>query len=175
MSSRFRRPAGRFFSTRYELERQDRDISIYQDVYGTEVQWWFYDRTNSETDDVYDEGAFFGGRRWDGPHRVPVLSAMHLQGPDSTDDGGQYNVDHIQLRVSYNQLQRIGFGPLPDQDTTTHYSDRFVYDNKVFTVDSISVRGQFEQTGRDVIVAITATQLRPDDLVNDVDFARYSA
>lgn len=168
---------GRFFSPKYDLKRMDRDIELHQRTFGTVVQWYFYDPEASVYDDVYDEGqaAPGGGRRWKGPTPVPVLSANRREGQKVITDDGMYVVDTIDLRLSYEQSRKVGLIPEMSQNQEQHYSDRFVYDNLVWGIRDISITGQFEPSGRDIMVRILGVRLRPDELVNDPDFAKWSA
>lgn len=60
-----------------------------------------------------------------------------------------------------------------DIDTAVFLNDRIVYDSKVFRVAAIEVLGQIQR--RDIVVGIDATQIKPDQLVNDPQFKPYSA
>lgn len=156
----------------------DRDIELHQRTFGTTVDWYFYDPVHSTFDDVYDEGqdlAGTGGRRWRGPVTLPVLSANRTEGTKVTTDDGMYVLDTIDLRMGYEQARRVGLVPEISQNQETHYSDRFIYDNLVWGIRDIQIRGQFEPSGRDMMVRVLGVRLRPDELVNDVDFVEYSA
>jgi hypothetical protein len=154
----------------------DRDIEKHQQAFGTVVQWYFYDPENSQYDDVYDEGSDSGnGRRWKGPITVPVLSANRREGSNITSDDGMYVVDTIDLRLSYEQARRVGLVPEISRNHEMHYDDRFIYDDRVWGIRDISVTGQFEASGHDIMARVLGGQLRPDELVNDIDFARWSA
>jgi hypothetical protein len=59
-----------------------------------------------------------------------------------------------------------------DIKTGNYLKDRVVYDRKVFRVVQISIRGQMQR--RDIIVAISTTQVKPDELVMDAQFAAWS-
>lgn len=166
---------GRFFSPKWEARRIDRDIELHQRAFGTTIDWYFYDPAESVYDAVYDEGQDLGeGRRWNGPTPIPVLSANRREGPNITSEDGMYVVDTIDVRMSYEQARRVGLVPEMSRNHEQHYSDRFVYDNIVWGIRDISVTGQFEASGHDIIVRILGVQKRPDELVNDIDFKRWS-
>lgn len=168
---------GRFFPPKYDLTRQDRDLTQHQRTFGQEVQWYFYDPETSVYDDVYGEGegSGSGGRRWKGPIPIPVLSAVRQEGFKVISDDGKYVLDSLDLRLSYEQVRRVGLAPDLDQSTETHQNDRIVYDNRVFGIRNIQITGQFEQAGRDVMARVLCVQVRPDELVNDPDFKQWSA
>lgn len=166
-----------FFSPRFDGRRQDRDIEQHQRAFGTIVQWYFFDSTNSVFDDVYDEGNAapgIGGRRWNGPHPMPVVSANRREGAKPSTDDGRYVVDTIDLRISYEQARRVGMKPEISQNHEAHLNDRFIYDNRVFEIKDISVTGQFDPSGLDVMLRVLGTQIRPDELVNDLDFQKWA-
>jgi hypothetical protein len=61
---------------------------------------------------------------------------------------------------------------MADIDTNNYEFDRIVYDEKVFRVTEIAIRGKI--VTRPTIVTITATQLKPDELVEDSAFINYN-
>lgn len=169
---------GRFFTPKWDLRRMDRDIALHQRAFGTTVDWYFFEPAQSTWDEIYGEGqdtAVTGGRRWRGPIKIPVLSANRREGPKVTSEDGMYILDTIDLRMSYEQARRVGLTPEISQNQEQHYNDRFVYDNLVWGIRDISITGQFEASGRDIMVRILGVRLRPDELVNDPDFAEWSA
>lgn len=171
----FGRPRGRFFSTRDEMRRMDRDIELFQSTYGTEVAWYFYRAGASTIDDIYDEGSVTGGKVYDGPVRIPVLSAVPTQGREENDDQGFATYDHITLRLSFEQARKAGFSGNLVQDREQHLLDRFVFRARVFEVNEIQLAGHFDASNRDMVFSIAATQVRPDELVDSPSFAQYSA
>jgi hypothetical protein len=167
----------RFFSPKYDSRRIDRDIEQHQRAFGTYIEWYFFDPVNSTFDDVYGEGQDLAGtgRRWRGPVPIPVLSANRREGQKSTTDDGQYVLDTIDVRMSYEQARRAGLLPEMSHNNELHVRDRFVYDNIVWGIRDISVTGQFEPSGHDTMMRVLGVMLRPDEMVNDPDFSRYSA
>lgn len=169
---------GRYFTPKFDSRRIDRDIEQHQRAFGTFVEWYFFDPVNSTFDDIYDEGASTsgsGGRRWTGPIPMPVVSANRREGLKSTSDDGQYVLDTIDLRISYEQARRAGLLPEMSHNNELHIRDRFVYDGIVWGVRDISVTGQFEPSGHDTMMRILGVMLRQDELVNDPDFVKYAA
>lgn len=169
---------GRFFPPKYETRRIDRDIQLHQRAFGQVVAWYFFNPTNTRTDSVYDEGndvAVTGGRRWRGPIPIPVLSAVRREGVRTTTDDGQFVLDTLDVRLSHEQTRRVGLLPDMSQNTELHLRDRIIYDDRVFGIRDISVTGQFEAAGHDVMLRILGVRVRPDELVNDLDFVRWSA
>lgn len=166
---------GRFFPTKYEAKRQDRDIVAHQRSFGTSVLWYFFDQGASAYDDIYGEGQDFGGgRRWFGPVTMPVLSANRLEGVKIVNDDGLYSLDTINLRVSYEQVRKSGLVQDIAHFHETHLNDRFIYDNRVWGIQEIRVTGQFDPSGHDVVAMVAGSQIRADELVNDLDFGPWS-
>lgn len=166
---------GRFFPSRYEARRQDRDIAIHQRSFGTAVLWYFFDPGASAFDDIYSEGQDYGGgRRWFGPHTIPVVSANRREGMKVVTDDGLYSLDTIDLRLSYEQARKSGLLPEVSRNHEVHLNDRFIYDDRVWGIRDISTTGQFDPSGHDVMVRVQGVQLHADELVNDLDFQRWS-
>lgn len=119
---------------------------------------------------IYDEGTA-GGRVYNGPIDLPCLQVIHEEGGDSDGERGFYFNDDLHVTLSFATYKRAGF-PTPDLTTSDYLRDRMVYDNKVFRVMKINILGQIQQ--RDIVVSIEATQVKPDELVFDQQFSRYS-
>lgn len=182
--SRFGRPRGRFFSTRDEMQRMDRAMEIQQQVFGDEVEWYFHLPRVEEgwvdgsvSDDIYDEGLVTsgdGGKRYDGPLRIPVLGINVAQGQEVNDDQGFATYDHVKFTASYEQLRRAGLDRDLIGNREEHLHDRFVWRDRVFDVESIQTSGHFEHSGRDMTVLVTANQVRSDELYDSPIFAKYA-
>jgi hypothetical protein len=129
------RVKGRFFTNDFELSRLDRDIRQEQEYHGTTVDWYFY--LGSQVDDVYDEGP----ADWKGPVKMPVVSAVPVQGANVTGDSGLYVTDRITLRLSLDQVVTRGLGRGLSSNFEQHYRDRFVYRNHVYSIEDIRIDG----------------------------------
>lgn len=153
-------------------------MESFQAVFGTEVLWFFFQPVGPGSptvlDDVYDEGAVASGKTYDGPLRIPVLSAVPAQGAENPDDQGFATYDRIVLRMSYEQVRRAGLSQNLIQDRESRLLDRFVYRSRVFDVTALQTSGHFEQTGADTVLQVSGVQLRPDELLDSPTFARYS-
>lgn len=167
---------GRYFTDLYERHRINRDIRQEQEDHGMIVLWYFYAPQDTVPNDVYDEGdARLGGRRWKMPPlRVPVLSADRVEGARQPTDFGFYTVDTIRIRVSFQQATDAGLLPELSLNTDLHLQDRVVYDRRVFELEDLNVTGQFDSSGQDVMVLVSGTRVRPDELVNDPDFKEFA-
>jgi hypothetical protein len=134
------------------------------------VQYYRYSHTDPAGEDLYDE-ATGQGKVYAGPYRIPALHVIHSQGAAQDTPQGLYSVDNLSITASFDALRRLGFTD-QDIDHDKYLTDRLVYDDAVFRVTSIAVLGQIQN--RDIIVSIEAVQVKPDELVNDVQFAHWS-
>jgi hypothetical protein len=105
-------------------------------------------------------------------YEIEVLHVTHVEGgnEDRTQYGQYYN-DNIYLTASFEQLKRLGMTEL-DLQHQTYLNDRLVYDFRVFRVTRLQVMGQIQR--RDVIVSIEGTQVKPDEMANDVQFEAFA-
>ncbi|MFF8283338.1 hypothetical protein ACF06W_11515 [Streptomyces albus] len=129
---------------------------------------WQYDE--SEMHPVYDEGTGVG-RRFYGRWQLPALHVNHVEAANSEPrDSGLYIVDSLHVTCGFDQLSKTGLSGVNIRHGA-YQRDRIAYDNVLFAVQHVDIRGQIRR--RDVIVTIDATQIRDDELVNDPDFAAY--
>jgi hypothetical protein len=159
------------FSVDFETSEIYRGLRDWQRWTGDEVYYYRFAYDQSTKDPVYGEATGPLGRVFFGPNLVPALHVVHIEGDnDNTEDGFYYN-DRAHVTFSFDQLKRMGMNKM-DLNTQNYLKDRFVYDTKVFRVTSVQILGQIQQ--RDIIVAIDATQVKPDEMVNDIQFAQYA-
>jgi hypothetical protein len=92
------------------------------------------------------------------------MHVTEIQGGNTQGDKGFYMNNDLRCVVPYNLYSGVGMSQ-SDIDTGTYEMDRIVYKTKVFEVQLISIEGQIED--RPTIVAIDATQLKADQLVED--------
>lgn len=172
----FTRPQGRFFRVNDELRRMNRAMEAEQQVHGTYVQWWFLDRAKTVVDDIYDEGFVEGGKHYDGPRRIPVMSASAAQGQDDNPgDQGFMVWDNVTLRLSFDQARRAGLSGDLIRDRARHLHDRFVFRAAVYDVSDIQTSGHFDPATRDTTFHIVGRMLRPDELIDAPQFHAFSA
>ena len=162
---------GRFDSDKYETQEIHRGIRGFQSaqVYD-EIQYYRFLRTASESHDIYDEAAG-EGRVYRPPVTVPCLHVTHDEGESQAGDTGFYVNDNVYVTASFDQLYRTGL-TFQDVQHESYLKDRFTYDNKVFRITHIHVLGQVAR-GRDIVLSIEGTQIKPSELVNDQQFAAY--
>jgi len=158
------------FSPDLETNEIEDGLRGYQDGYGDSVEYYRFLPESSTIHDIYDEGTN-GGRSYNGPINLPCLQVIHEEAGNEDTDIGFYYSDDLHITLPFQTFRRAGF-PNPDLTTSDYLRDRIVYDGKVFRVMKINVLGQIQR--RDVIVSIEATQVKGDELVNDIQFAQYS-
>lgn len=157
--------AGRF-DFRYELDSiatgMRKDL---QEQVGQTIQWWVYDNDDTNIDPIYDTGdPVLGGRVFFNPIYLPVLGAVKREGRTPLNDEGFYTVDSFTITFSADAAIKAGLGDIilrPDQ----HGVDRLIYENKVFFIEQVRVRGIL--TAGYTICAVDATQVKDEELVND--------
>lgn len=161
---------GRFNTDTWESREIMQALRGYQStqVYD-EVEYYRFSHRLSEMGDIYDEGVGVG-KVYRPPVVVPVLHVNHEEGPNEDTDAGFYFNDDLYIQASFDQLYRTGL-VFQDIRTNKYLKDRIVYDTRVFRVTNMSILGQVRE--RDIIVAIQATQVKPDELVNDPQFADF--
>lgn len=142
----------------------------WQSVDGDWINYYRFDEAHSQVDPIYDE-PYGAGLRWLEPVRVEALHVTHVQGGNEDSDRGFYYNDDLDVRVPFDLFIQAGMS-MADIDTGNYLKDRIVYDRKVFRIKTIAIRGQMQQ--RDIIVGITGTQLKPDELVWDQQFADWA-
>ena len=135
--------------------------------------WISYYRLNEAAvvrDEVYDE-AIGQGLIYFPPVRVQCLHVIHVEGGNEYGDKGFYYNDSLDAKIAFDLFLQAGMA-MADIETGNYDNDRVVYDRKLFRVTTLAIEGQVQQ--RDIIVGLEATQLKPDELVNDVMFAAWS-
>lgn len=147
-----------------------RALRGWQHEIGDSVIWWRFAYASSQIDEIYDEATGIG-RVFYGPWTVPTIHCEHIEGGNTEPrDSGLYQVDQLHVTAEFRQLQRTGLS-LMDLQTGGYQRDRLAYDNKLFGISSCLVLGQIRR--RDIIVSITAVQIKNDELVDDPQFAQY--
>ena len=103
------------------------------------------------------------------PGAVPARQP-HRGRHENSDKGFYYN-DELDAQIAFDLFLQAGM-TMADIETGNYVKDRVLYDRKLFRVTQLSVEGQIQQ--RDIIVGLSASQLKPDELVNDTQFAEWS-
>jgi hypothetical protein len=145
-------------------------MSAWQGLDGDWIAYYHLDEAKSQIDDVYDEptGA---GLVFHAPVRVEVLHSTDTRGGNEYGDKGFYTNRDLDVKVMFDKFIQAGMS-LADIDTENYLKDRVAYDRKIFRVTQIAIEGKMQE--RNIVVNITGTQLKPDELVLDSVFADWA-
>ena len=144
----------------------------YAENNGDWLAYYRFDPLASVMDDVYDEPATgSGGLKYKPLVRVECLHVTHIEGGNENSDLGFYYNDDLDASIAFDLFLQAGMS-MADIETGNYLKDRVVYDRKLFAVTQLAVEGQIQQ--RDIVIGLSATQIKPDELVNDVQFAAWS-
>jgi hypothetical protein len=157
------------FSAEVETQEISEGLRGYQPAFGDHIDYFRFSHGKSKKHSVYDE-AVEVGRQFAGSVDVPVLDVRHGMGDVQGQQDGFYTVDSLQVSASFRQLSRTGLTEI-DLRTNNYLRDRIAYDGRLFRVREMRVLGQIQRS--DVVVEMSAVQLKPDELVNDPQFAQY--
>lgn len=158
------------FNINTETTLIHRGLRGWQRQIGDSVIWWRFDYAQSQMDPIYDEGTSVG-RVFYGPWTIPTIHCEHIEGTNTEPrDEGLYQVDELHVIAEFRQIQEVGL-TFMDLRTGNYQRDRLAYDNKLFQIQECLVLGQIRR--RDIIVSITATQIKNDELVDDPQFSAY--
>lgn len=153
-----------------ETDRMFQGMRGWRDTFGDWLDYYRFNEAKSDIDPVYDEvgpNGFF----YDGPIRVPTLHVVHSRGENENGPIGFYFNDAIESYIPFDLFVGVGM-QLVDIETGNFLKDRCIYRRKVFRITSLQIRGQIQQ--RPTIVTLSATQLKPDELIDSPQFAKYS-
>lgn len=159
------------FSVDWETSEIYKGLRDWQRWTGDNAYYFRFAYDQSSNDPVYGEANSSNGRTYFGPTNIPALHVIHIEGDNDNGDEGFYYNDRIHVTLSFDQLKRLGLEKL-DLNTQNYLKDRIVYDDKVFRVTSVQILGQIQQ--RDIIVTMDGTQVKPDEMTNDLQFAQYA-
>lgn len=169
-----------YFGPKFDQESVDKNLAARQQEVGFNIPWWFYDEVHSTVDNTYDEGednedtGQQTGLRWTGPILIPALSVTRTEGQRQNRDVGIYTVDQVVMYLPYRQAVSAGFWPPPDT-TNVHLKDRFLFDNYIWSPTSVVSRNLVGgNSRRRAMIALSAEQVKADELVNQVDFAHWA-
>jgi hypothetical protein len=161
---------GDLIPTTYETNDIFNALAGWQSVDGDWADYYRFNPGLSDIDPIYDEPVG-NGLVYNPPVRIQAQHIEHVEGANENSENGFYFNDDAALIVAFDKVLQAGMD-YEDIKTGKYLKDRVVYDRKVFRVVQISIRGQMQR--RDIIVAISTTQVKPDELVNDTIFKEWS-
>lgn len=159
------------FSVDFETASIYGGLRDWQRWTGDQIYYYRFAYDQSSVDPVYGEADAPNGRIYFEQGLIPALHVIHVEGDNDNTEQGFYTNDRAHVTMSYDQLKRLGLNNM-DINTQNYLKDRFVYDGKVFRVISFQILGQIQQ--RDIVIALDATQVKPSEMVNDIQFAQYA-
>lgn len=167
--SRLDHKRGRFHAD-FETNEIHDALEGWQGLVGDYVDYYRFNAEASVMNDIYDEGDEVG-KVYKGPFRTPMIHVTREEGLNQDTDTGFYYNDEIHMTGGFNQLVDVGWTWL-EIEHDDYLRDRIVYDRRVYRVTRIENLGQIQ--GRDIVVGIDCTQVKPDELVNDAQFAKWA-
>jgi hypothetical protein len=159
------------FNVDFETQEIYKGLRDWQRWTGDQAEYFRFAYDQSNKDPVYGEATAPAGRVYFGPLLIPALHVVHTEGAvEEIPEGFTYH-DRVHVTCSFDMLKRTGL-ELLDIQTQNYLKDRIVYDHKVFRVYNVQILGQIQQ--KDIIVTFDGVQLKPEDMVNDRQFAQYA-
>lgn len=159
------------FTADAETNRIFAGMAGWQYNFGDYITYYHLNQAATLSDDVYDE-VTGDGREYYPPKRVPALHVIHVRGENDWGGQGYYTDDDMIAYISYDQFSQTGL-LIADIDTNNYEMDRVVYQDKVFRIMSMAIRGQIGIHERPTLVTITGKQLKPDQMTDDATFSQY--
>lgn len=150
---------------------------------GYQVEWWLYDQDLTQVDALYDVGSSIGGgRRYHGPHLIPVVNAALFQGVTVQSERGFYNTDVLRITINMDIIDGSSLSGgeslvIPElkylpTNPDAYLRDRIVFRNQVFAVKQIFPKGII--TDDYTLFTIDCNQVNPEELINDPQFQDYA-
>lgn len=163
-------PGGRFDS---DFETNDLLVGVDTDLknpVGTFAEWWVWDPIATQIDPIYDVGSLGVGRRWTGPHVLPVVRSVITQGNVPTSSRGYYNADTLHLTLNAEDVNKIAPGVINNPDYQNR--GRIVWHNQVYRPTLVQQRGIISE--RFTLIVVDCIQVSPEEMVNDTQFSSYA-
>jgi hypothetical protein len=151
---------------------------------GYEIDWWLYDQELTQVDAIYDVGSNIGGgRRYHGPHTIPVVNAALFQGVTVQSERGFYNTDVLRITINMDIIDGSSLSGgesrvIPElqylpTNPDAYLRDRVVFRNQVFAVKQIFPKGII--TDDYTLFTIDCNQVNAEELINDPQFQEYAS
>lgn len=157
------------YTVRDHLRHTNKAVTGYQRYTGLTVLWWEWDQVHTTVDALYDEGSATGHRRWYAPKYIPVYSLIRTDRTERPGAEGFYDANSIHISALLEQLKKAGLtNPANSQ---AHLFDRIGYAGAIYEIRTYQIHGRLRVYETDV--GIDATQVNPEEVVNDSDFSAY--
>lgn len=158
------------FTADFETDQIYIAMQGWRQVSGDWVDYFKFAADITPLDNIYDE-ADYPGRQYFPRIRIPVLHATVVPGDNQNTEMGFYYNDTLVVLVAFDQFTTSGMD-FVDVEQGNYLKDRIYYNQKVFRVLSMVPSGKIQQ--RPTMIRIDATQLKPDELTDDTQFAPWS-
>jgi hypothetical protein len=158
------------FSADQETDRVYKAMRGWRDTSGDWLDYYRFDYASTVLDTVYDE-AVGQGRIYKPRVRVPVLHVTVIYGENQNTDMGFYFNNGLHIICAFDQFTGVGMD-YADIQNGNYLKDRIYYKQNVYRTIQMEPSGQIQE--RPTMVSIDATQLKPDELVDDKIFAQWS-
>lgn len=158
------------FNADNETDRMFQGLRGWRDVNGDWLNYYRYN-ASATTSNIYGESTG-QGRVYLSPVRVPCIHVTYMPGANDNAEYGFYTNADLDAIIAFDLFTQMGM-TLADIETQLYLKDRVLYERNVYRITQIAVRGKIQE--RPTIVGITATQCKPDELVDDAQFAQWSA
>ena len=157
------------FNTDVETSKVLDVLTDYGKGQGDWLDYYHLDEENSQYDPIFDEPV--GAGRVFTLTQMPAIHVHLIYGANQYGDFGMYYNDEIAASISYRLFEQAGMTEADIRDGR-YERDRVVYKEKVFRITTLNIQGQIQR--REIIVGLEGSQLKPDELVGDVAFAKYA-
>ena len=158
------------FNSDSETDRMYHRMRGWRDVRGDWIDYYHFFEEATTTEAIYDE-ASGPGRVYHPRVRVPVLHATVLYGDNENTDMGFYFNNTLEVVCAFDQFVGVGMS-YADVKAGNYLKDRIYYKQEVYRVLQMVPKGQIQE--RPTMVSISATQLKPDELADDQQFAQWA-
>lgn len=158
------------WSADQETDRIFKAMRGWRDVMGDFIDYYQFNAAATVLDPIYDEAVGLG-RVYYPRMRIPVLHSTLIVGDNENTDMGFYFNDTLEIQCAFDQFNGVVMNH-PDVLTGNFLKDRIYYNQKIFRVLQIEPKGKIQE--RPTIIAISATQLKPDELVDDQLYNQWS-
>lgn len=142
----------------------------WRQVSGDWIDYYRFNGQQTILDNIYDE-AIGQGRLYFPRIRIPALHVTIVPGDNQNTDMGFYFNDTLVAIIAFDQFTTSGMD-YADVEQGNYLKDRIYYNQKVFRTLSMVPGGKIQE--RPTIIRIDATQLKPDELVDDEAYAPWS-
>lgn len=159
------------FNRDLEINQIEGAMEGWREANGDNVRYFRLNQQKSEFDDVFYEATGVG-RVYDGPYTLPVQHVTFVPGGNENTDRGFYQNDSLVVTVAYKAFTGAGF-IFPDLQSQEYLRDRILYNDLIFRVTDMSEEGKVNTIP--TVIQISATQMKPDELIDDANFKQWSA